>query len=68
MYPKIIAAGLSAKHAHHSRVLHALYKHKKHLKQLHVGKGIHHKLTDAEMNEVNHVGKVRRLVPLKIQI
>jgi hypothetical protein len=69
MYPKIIAAGLSLKHAHHSHALHALSKHKKHLKPLHVGKGIHRKLTDAEMNEVNHVaGKARRLVPLKIKI
>ena len=71
MYPKIIAAGLSIKHAHRSRTLHALHKHKKHhLKHLHVGKGIgHRKLTDSEMNEVNHVaGKARRLVPLKIRI
>ena len=71
MYPKIIAAGLSVKHAHRSRALHSLHKHKgKHLKHLHIGKGVgHRRMTDAEMNEVNHVvGKARRLVPLKIRI
>jgi hypothetical protein len=71
MYPKIIAAGLSLKHAHRSRVIHSLHPNKgKHLKTLHVGKGTgYHKLTDAGMNEVSHVtNKVRRLVPLKIQI
>ena len=73
MFPKIIAAGLSVKHAHRSRALHSLHpKHKKkhHLKHLHLGRGVgHHKLTDAEMNEVSHVEhKARRLVPLKIKL
>ena len=73
MYPKIIATGLSLKHAHRSRALHSLHhkhKGKHHLKHLHVGKGVgHRRMTDAEMNEVNHVvGKARRLVPLKIRI
>ena len=70
MYPKIIAAGLSVKHAHRSRALHSLHKHKgKHLKHLHVGKGVgHRKLTDAEMNVSHATNKVRRLVPLKIAL
>ena len=73
MIPKIIATGLSLKHAHRSRALahlHPKHKGKHHLKHLHVGKGVaHRKLTDAEMNEVSHVEhKARRLVPLKIRI
>jgi hypothetical protein len=70
MHPKIIASSLSAKHAHRSRVLHSLHpKHKgKHgLKPLHIGKGVHRKLSNDEM-EVSHVAKARRLVPLKIKL
>jgi len=66
MYPQIIATGLFLKHAHRSRALHALHK-KHHLKKLHVGKGVHRRLSDDEMN-VSHVGKARRLVPLKIAL
>jgi hypothetical protein len=80
MHPKIIACGLSTKHAYRYGAVRSLHKakhghhsalHKHGLKPLHIGKGVHRKLSlsDDEMEQVSHVtNKARRLVPLKIKL